>query len=325
MGTGITSLATKHFACLGGGIGSVNLIKGLKRHTENISVVVSMADEGGSAGRLRRLYDIHPPGDLVSCMSALIDKEHQQFSELLTYRFPGDRYAKDDQLAGQKLGNLMMVAARDITGSFSDGIAHLKELFHVKGYIYPATREKVTISAVTADGVEVHGEENIDLGKYNGSRTLRQVLLKPDNPQLSEGVIEALERADVIIAGPGDLYTTVLPVLIIPQVKAYLKKSAQKKIFITNVANKPFETTGYVVSDFISAVTTHLGSFPFDTVIVNNRFDIPIPTALSYTYVENVKTTGMKDYAIVQTDLIDEAFSIYHDSDKLATTIANTI
>ena len=154
---------------------------------------------------------------------------------------------------------------------------------------------------------------------------MRQVLLKPDNPQLSEGVIEALERADVIIAGPGDLYTTVLPVLIIPQVKAYLKKSAQKKIFITDVANKPFETTGYVVSDFISAVTTHLGSFPFDTVIVNNRFDVPIPTALSYTYVENVKTTGMKDYAIVQTDLIDEAFSIYHDSDKLATTIANTI
>ncbi|MBI4084428.1 MAG: YvcK family protein [Candidatus Levybacteria bacterium] len=313
----------KKIVCLGGGIGTVNLVKGLKTYTKQLTVIVSTADDGGSAGRLRRLYNVPPPGDIVSCIAALSQKE-RAFSNLLTYRFPGNRYGSDDVISGHKLGNLMLVAAWKSTRNVANGVRLLQALFQSQGTILPATTENITLSAKTVDGVVVKSEKNIDLGEYNGQRVLDRVFIHPKNPDVSRDVISAFHKADCIIAGPGDLYTTILPVLIIPKIKALILETNMPKFFIVNVANKPFETKGYAVSDFIKAIEKHLGSFPFHKIVVNNNFAFPIPKKYKYTYVtlsENANNKGNTPYECLTSDLIDESFPLHHDAIKLASFI----
>lgn len=319
-------MENKHIVCLGGGIGTVNLIKGLKKHTSKISAIVSMADDGGSAGRLRRLYNIFPPGDVASCMAALMDEDNQKLSQLLTYRFPGDRYGKDDELPGHKLGNLLLVAATEVTGSFPEAIALLKKLFRITEEIIPATAEPVAISARTVDGHEIQGEENIDLGKIHKDSQLDSIFLHPSNAKASPEAMKALESADMIIAGPGDLYTTVLPSIIIDDIKEFLLSTNKKKLFIVNVTNKPFETKGYTVKDFVSAVKKHLGGFPFDTVIANTNTTYALPQNLEfdYSYV-GIKPEDTKGYTLITEDLVDESFPLYHDHEKLASVVLKNI
>lgn len=318
----------KKIVCLGGGIGTVNLLKGLRKYASDISVVVSMADEGGSAGRLRRLYDVSPSGDIVSCLSAFVEEKNKSLAKFLTYRFPGNRYGRDGDLSGHKMGNLMMVAAQEITGSFEGAIELMKKLFQVTNNIFPATVDPMLIKATTIDGVEVIGEENIDLGKYNGKRVLDHLYIVSPNPKASSEALTALEKADVVIAGPGDLYTTILPVLIIPDIARALKKMQKTKIFIVNVANKPFETKGYSVPDFLLAIQKHLDSFPFDKVIVNNNFSLPIPEPYHYSYVglelEKIQNQ-MKSVSFIEADLVSKCFPLYHDPEKLAEIVVKNI
>lgn len=316
-------MVNKKIVCLGGGIGTVNLIKGLKRFFSDISVVVSMADDGGSTGRLRRLYNILPPGDLVSCMAAL--SSDPVIAKVVTYRFPGDRYGKDEDLVGHKLGNLIMVGMRDITGNFKDAIALFKKTFNIPGNFFPATDVPVSISAKTIEGRKVEREENIDLGRYFGKKALDMVYLNPKNPKPAVGVIEALRKADIIVAGPGDLYTTILPTLIVPEITKTLRESRKKKIFIVNVANKPVETKGYDVLDYLNAIKKHLGAFPFDKVIVNNNFSVKIPKKYKYDYVDLDSASNGLDDRIIRRDLVDEGFPLYHDSLKLAKVVAEFI
>lgn len=309
----------KKIVCLGGGIGTVNLIKGLRNYSKNIVVVVSMADEGGSSGRLRRMYDIFPPGDLVSCMAGVSDDS--TLSELLTYRFPGDRYSNDEALAGHKLGNLIMVAMRDIVGNFSDAIDLFQKVFKINGTFLPATVEPVYISAQTIEGKTILGEENIDLGKYTGERILSRVFLHPENAKTSQEVIDAIISADVILVGPGDLYTTLLPVLIVPQIKNAILKSKAMKFFVINTTNKPFETKGYDVIDYISAIKKHIGNFLFDKVFLNTNYNITIPDEYNYSYVLLKNESDCDKFNIIKKDLVDENFPLYHNSQKLAKAI----
>lgn len=311
-------MKNKKVVCLGGGIGTVNLIKGLKDYTQDITAVISMADEGGSSGRLRRLYNIQPPGDLVSCMAALAKNNNPYISQLLTYRFPGNRYGKDEYLAGHKLGNLIMVCLRDSTGSFDKAISAFKNIFSVRGKFYPATEEEVSISATTCEGKEVIGEEKIDLGKYNGKRILEKVTLHPQDARAPKPVIDSIMNADLVIAGPGDLYTTILPVLIVKDIANALKKTKAVKIFVVNVANKPFETKGYYVNDYIKAIKNHLGLLPFDKIVVNNNFTVKIPKKFKYQYVGFETSDKEISEKIVKKDLVDDNFPIYHSSKKLA-------
>lgn len=308
--------------CLGGGIGTVNLMRGLKEHTKNITVVVSMADDGGSAGRLRRVYDIHPTGDLISCMAAMIEDSNPSLAKLLTYRFPGDRYGKDDSLLGHKLGNLVMVALRNITHDIDKTIEEFQKVFNIPGEYLPATLEKLTLSAKTKEGKIITGEETIDLGKYEGQRVLDEVYIHPKNAAVNPRVLSAIASADCIIAGPGDLYTNVLPVLLVPKIANALTKSNTTKIFIVNVANKPFETKGYAVSDYIDAIQKHIGSFPFSKVIVNTEYSHTIPEKYDYKYVELKKHTDTKGIEIVQGDFVDTKFPLYHNPQKLAKAVA---
>ncbi len=316
-------MVNKKIVCLGGGVGTANLIKGLKRYFEDITVILSMADDGGSSGRLRRLYNIPPPGDLVSCMAALTDKSSYVY-KLLSYRFLGDRYGSDTDLPGHKLGNLIMVALRDITGSFEKAISLFQEMFGVKGEFLPATVQNVTIYARTIEGKLIYGEEKIDLGKYPGKRILDKVFLKPESAKSNPLAIKSIKDADIIIAGPGDLYTTILPVLIVSGVKEALKKSKALKIFVVNVTNKPFETKGYNSTDYIVAIERHLGLFPFNQVVVNNNFSAKIPSKYKYQYVP-ITNSLKSNIKIIKSDMVDENFAIYHNPSKLAKTIMENI
>ena len=311
----------KKIVCLGGGIGTVNLLKGLKKIYKNISVVVSTADEGGSGGRLRRLFNMCPPGDFVSCMSAL--SNNKDMANLFLYRFPGNRYGKDNEIGGHKLGSFILTALFNTKGNFQDALLIMKNMFNIEGNIFPATVNKTRIMAKTVEGKMVYGEENIDLGQYGGKRILTKIFLNPKNSVSSKEVIDSLKTADIIIAGPGDLYTTILPVLMTKDIKRVLRESDAKKIFVVNVANKPFETKGYKVSDYLNAIKRHLGFNPFDLFIVNNNFSTKIPKKYNYLYVglDEVDTS----LEVIKRDLIDQTFPLYHDSKKLAKAIETAV
>lgn len=312
-----------HIVGLGGGMGVVNLIKGLRDYTDNVSIVISMADDGGSAGRLRRLYDIPPPGDLVSCMAALSTSLVPETSDFLTYRFPGERYGKDNEIAGQKIGNLMMVALRDITGSFEKAIEVFQKIFNVKGTFLPVADRPLSLTITTKKGTIAKGEETIDLGKFPWAEGIDTVTIEPADITAPEKVIEAIKNAEMLIGGPGDLYTTLIPVFIVPGVKEAILESKAEKVFILNVANKPYETNNYTATDFIDAVKKHLGSFPFTTVIANNNFSVPIPSDFDHTYVTQYSVpAGIR---LIEADLVSEELPLYHDSAKLAKVIQESL
>lgn len=318
-----TQKTNEKVVCLGGGIGTLNLIKGLRKYTENISIVISMADDGGSAGRLRRLYNILPPGDIISCMSVLTKDENELLSKLLTYRFPGERYSQDGELAGHKLGNLIMVALRDLTGSFAEAITIFQKIFNVEGTFLPATLEPVEISIITKDGKVIRGEETIDLGKFDWEKGIERVEIHPTNVRTTPEVERCIAEADVIISGPGDLFTNILPVLIVPGIQEALRKSKAKKILVINVANKPFETNEYFLEDYLSTIKNHIGEFPFDVIFANNNYANPIPQKYQYTYVCPKNASVAKN--IIQGDFVDASFPLYHDPQKLAGAIAEHI
>ncbi len=317
-------LINKKIVCLGSGMGTMNLISGLREYADNITVVATTTDDGGSGGRLRRLFNTLPPGDLVSCIAALSSADNPTLAKLLLYRFPGDRYGADADLGGQKLGNLMLVAAKEITGDYDTAVELLQKIAGSQGKIYPATDEVVTLSAVTKDGITVQNEENIDLGKYEGEGKIDRIFITPENPTVSPKAIEAIRNADVIIVGPGDLYTTTLPVLIIPAIKQCFLEATAEKIYIVNVANKPQETEGYTFYDFIHAIEKHIGIFPFHYAILNNNRTIPLAeehAGYSYVSLPENHHVDTQSYKLIQADIVDQTFSIYHDSTKLASAI----
>lgn len=312
-------MVNKKIVCLGGGIGTVNLIKGLTHLAADITVIASMADDGGSTGRLRRLYSIPPPGDLVSCIEALSQAD-ETMKKLLSYRFKGERYGEDEALGGHKLGNLMMVGLTSITGDFSKALSQMQKIFKTRGKILPATTQPISIWAQTSVGERVDREENIDLGRFTG--TLEKLHLKPENPRTSDEVREAIVSADLIIAGPGDLYSTILPVLLVPKVLEAIKKAKAKKLYIINVANKLFETPNYKVQDYIKAIAKHCGDNIFDLVLTNSNISSQIPDKYKRQY-EYVPLNYEKNnsYSVIAKDIVDTKFPLYHDSSKLAKVI----
>lgn len=316
----------KNVVCLGGGVGTAQILKGLRDSQYNLSAIVSMADDGGSAGRLRRAFQIPPPGDLVNCLAAL-SKEETILKDILLYRFSGSRYGKDTDLGGQKLGNLIFVALQDIyKGNTAKALEEFSKIISSRGRVLPATIGDVNIWAQTKNGQKIYGEQNIDLGKYNGNAQLKKVYLDPSDIKAYKPAIEAIRQAYAIIAGPGDLFTTILPVLIVPQIKEILTKTKVKKIFIINIANKPFETAGFKTSHYLETVKDHLDHDIFDTIIVNNNQKAPIPTKYRYQYVtvdrENLKRTKI---GMVEGDFINRQFPIYHDSRKIASVLVSLI
>lgn len=319
----MNTLQNTNIVCLGGGRGTSNLIRGLKKYKPKITVITSMADDGGSSGRLRKAYGIMPPGDIISCISALIPEEQQELSELLVYRFPGISQ-KNKAIDGHKLGNLIMFAEILRTNDFYKAIEVTKKIFGVSGEFLPASDIRTRLSAITKDNRRVHSENTLTLAKYSEPHGIKNIYLTPANPPVNEKVIKSILQADLIISGPGDLYTNQLPVLIIPPIMKAVNDSKAVKIFITNIANKPHETNGYTVSDYIQAVTDHMNGFPFNYVIVNNNYSVPIPKKYRYKYVMNndIIPGSNITYSLICSDFVNKEFPLYHDSIKLASAIA---
>jgi len=305
--------------CLGGGIGTSNLLKGLKAYDPKFTVVTSMVDDGGSSGRIRKEYNMMPPGDIVSCIAALIPEDQAEMASLLTYRFPGkDRGNKS--IGGHKLGNFIMLAEFLRTKDFYKALEKTKKLFGITADLFPATDIRTHLSATTQDGRRIHTEETLDLALYSEPHGLKRIYVRPKNAPVNETMIKQIMDADVIISGPGDLYTNQLPVLVVPKIKEALIASKAKKIFIANVANKPFETKDFTLQDFITAITEHLGTFPFNTIITNSNHGLTIPKKYRYTYLLVNKELREKEHSftLVEADLVHEEFPLYHNSKKLA-------
>lgn len=317
----------KEVVCLGGGVGTSQVLKGLRDENISLTAIVSMADDGGSAGRLRRAFSIPPPGDLINCITALSDEE-SILKDLFLYRFSGDRYGKDTDIRGQKLGNLIFLALTDMyKGDANQALEEFSKIISINGKVLPATTDSVNIWARTKDNKKVYGEQNIDLGKYGSKSTsLKEVHLDPPDVKGYQPAVNAISKADLLVVGPGDLFSTVLPVLLVNKINKSIKSSKAKKILIVNIANKPFETNGFKVSDYLLTIKKQLGDSFFDKIIINVNQKPKLPANLKYNYVTYDKN-NLKDYKeeIIEADLVDIKYPIYHDKQKVAKVVMNQL
>ena len=295
---------------IGGGTGLSTLLRGLKAHSNNITAIVSVADDGGSSGELRRSMGVLPPGDIRHCLTALADDE-TLMGQLFQYRF-----ASGNGLSGHSLGNLLITALTDITGSFEEAVAESGQVLAVRGKVLPATLHDVRLVAdiQLKDGtseVRVKGESQIP----TIAGRIRRVWLEPNNPLAYPPAVQAILNAELIIVGPGSLFTSVLPNLLVPDLSDALRVSRALKFYICNVATQPGETDGFSCGDHVRNLEKHLGVRLFDIVIGNNRYEGELPENIEFVRMEPELE---EEYTLYKTDLVDPGKVWRHDSQKLA-------
>jgi len=236
-----------HIVVIGGGTGLSTMLRGLRDYSSNITAVVTMADDGGSSGMLRE-GGMQPPGDIRNCIAALAEAE-PTVQSLFQHRFEGL-----GPLAGHSLGNLFFAGMWEMTGSFSQAVEEVSKALAIRGRVLPSTLEDVRLGARLKDGSEIVGQVNV-----NKSRDIEQVFLLPESPQASPGAVEAIRDAEIIIIGPGSLYTSIIPNLLVPEIAAAIQKATAPKLYVCNVMTQPGETTGYKASDHVRAIIRHIG------------------------------------------------------------------
>ncbi len=253
---------------VGGGTGLSTLLRGLKRFSSNITAVVTVADDGGSSGRLRREIGVLPPGDIRNCLTALADEE-QLLTELFQYRFKAG-----EGLTGHSFGNLFITALTSVTGgNMVQAISATSKVLAIRGRVLPATLSDVTLWAELTDGRRVRGESSI--AKAGGR--IRRLGCDPANPAPVPEVVQAIEQADLVILGPGSLYTSVIPNLLVPEIVQAIEANPYPHIYICNIMTEPGETTGYTVGDHVVALDQTAGTRLFDAVLVQKQ----LPTAIT--------------------------------------------
>ncbi|CAD5914027.1 gluconeogenesis factor YvcK family protein [Planktothrix agardhii] len=253
---------------LGGGTGLSTLLRGLKEYSANITAIVTVADDGGSSGRLRREMGVLPPGDIRNCIAALADEE-RLLTELFQYRFTAG-----DGLTGHSFGNLFLTAMSEIEGDLEQAIAASSKVLAIRGQVLPATLTDVNLWAKLADGRRIHGESSITEAK---GKILTIGCIPPNPPALPKAV-QAILEADLIIIGPGSLYTSVIPNLLVPEIAAAIASRNVPRIYICNIMTQPGETNGYTVSDHIKAIDKACGYQLFDAVLTQGT--VPPANAL---------------------------------------------
>ena len=261
----------------GGGSGISVVLRGLKYLPVDLTAIVTVADDGGSSGFLRKEFDMPAPGDLRNVMVALSNVEPLT-EEVFQYRFKEDSF-----IGGHPLGNLLIIAMKELTGDIRTAVDRLRKLFNIKGKILPATTEKVVLMAEKENGKIVEGESHIPVI----GEKIKRVYYK-DEVEAPEENLKALEEADLIIFGIGSLYTSIIPNLLLKGIKESLKKSKAKKIYICNAMQQPGETEGYTVSDHIKAINDNIGEGVIDSVIVDPR-DIPQDILVRYKSMNSDK------------------------------------
>ncbi len=304
---------------IGGGHGLATLLRGLKGVSHNIYAVVSVADDGGSSGRLRESLGILPPGDVRNCLAALSDDE-DLLAQLFQYRFTNNG---DGNLEGHSFGNLFISSMAEVTGSFEQAIAESGRVLAVSGRVLPATLENVKLIA------NIREPENNELIRVLGESkitetvgAIQKVMLEPGNPSAYPEVIQSLLSADLIVVGPGSLYTSILPNLLVRDITSAIRASQALKIFICNVATQQGETERYSCGDHIRVVEEHVGSNLFDIIVANDV----APTK----YHKNVEGVRIEEelqmkYNIYKADLIDVENPWRHDPEKTAQTLMDLL
>ncbi|MBD2457951.1 YvcK family protein [Nostoc sp. FACHB-87] len=251
---------------IGGGTGLSTLLRGLKTYSANISAIVTVADDGGSSGRLRQEFGVLPPGDIRNCLAALADEE-KLLTELFQYRFRAG-----DGLTGHSFGNLFLTAMSEITGDLERAVAASSKVLAVRGQVLPATLTDVRLWAELADGRRIEGESNIP--KAGGK--IVKIGCTPANPPALPAAIKAIKEADYIIIGPGSLYTSLIPNLLVPEIANAIASSKAPRIYICNIMTQPGETEGYTVADHIKAIDAACGQRRlFDAVMVHKKSPSP--------------------------------------------------
>jgi len=307
-------------AVIGGGTGLSVLLRGIKSVTGNITAIVTVADDGGSSGRLREDFDMIPPGDLRNCLVALADTE-PLMEKLFQHRFGGS-----GGLAGHNFGNLFIAAMTEVLGDVEQALKESSKVLAVRGRVLPASIQKVRLWAQMVDGSVVEGESQIPLA----NKRIKKVYLQPEDTMPVESSLEAIREADAVILGPGSLYTSILPNLLVRGVADTLRQSQAVKIYICNVMTQPGETDGYSASEHVKAILDHVGMGVIDYVVVNSH---NVADELKQKYasqgaypveadIEAIESMGIK---VVKTDVVSETNWVRHDPLKLSRTIVSMI
>lgn len=300
---------------IGGGHGLSTLLRGLKTVSHNIYAVVTVADDGGSSGRLRESLGILPPGDVRNCLAALSDNE-DLMAQLFQYRFTDAEGA----LEGHSFGNLFISSMAEVTGSFEQAIAESGRVLAVSGRVLPASLENVNLIAdILEDSgktIQVAGESKIT----ETAGRIQRVRLEPANPAAYPEVIQAILSAEIIVVGPGSLYTSILPNLLVKDIYSAIRASQGLKIFICNVATQKGETEGFTCGDHLRAIEEHISAKIFDIIVANDN-----PPSKYNQRVEAVQVEeGLKEnYAVYKKDLLDIDHPWRHDPNKIAKVLIN--
>jgi uncharacterized cofD-like protein len=303
---------------IGGGTGLSTLLRGVKEHTSNITAVVTVADDGGSSGRLREELGIPAVGDIRNCIAALADSE-PLMAELLQYRFPGEAEAS---LGGHTVGNLLLAAMSSVQGDdFEEGVRQMNRVLAVRGQVVPSTGTAVTLHARLVGGTEVAGQSEIAK-----SSRIDRVWLTPDHVTASDDARRAIDEADLIVIGPGSLYTSILPSLLLPELLSAVRSSGAVKLYVCNVATQRGETQGYDLADHLAAIESHTGAGWIDVVLANNRFDAKRPGSYGAEVVKlrwphTAIFTQSATPRLVLEDVVDPENAHHHDPARLATAV----
>ena len=304
---------------VGGGTGLSTMLKGIKKITNNITAVVTVGDDGGSSGRLRQEMGILPPGDIRNCIAALADDE-DLVTKLFQYRFKAG-----EGLEGHSFGNLFLTALCAITGNMVRAVQESAKVLNIRGRVLPSTLDDMKLSAEMEDGTIVDGESNIpETGKK-----IKRLFTTPAHCKALPEVIQAINEADLIILGPGSLYTSVIPNLLIKEISEAISKSNAKKIYVCNIMTQPGETTGYTASEHIQAILDHAG-YPniVQAMLVNNSLPDDLSpdyeNSNSYPVIVDTEAIKAKNINVVCTRLYEENEQKYvrHSPSRLARAIA---
>ena len=305
---------------IGGGTGLSVLLRGMKNKTYNLTAVVTVADDGGSSGRIRQDLDMIAPGDLRNCLVALADKEGLM-EKLFAHRFGGN-----GNLSGHSFGNLFIAALIEVLGDVESAMDATSKILKVRGNVIPSSAQTIRLNAEMTDGTVVRGESQIPIVKGK----IKRVFTTPAEPQAVHSAVEAIDRADAIVLGPGSLYTSIVPNLLIPDIVKAIKRSKAKKVYICNVMTQPGETDGYSVSDHVRAINRHAGADIIDFVLANNG---EIDPAVLQHYAEagsqpvriDKKETGKTGATVILADLVSKETGSMRDPKRLATVLFDLI
>lgn len=303
---------------IGGGHGLANLLRGLKEYSHRITAIVTVADDGGSSGRLRKSLGILPPGDIRNCLAALSNDE-AMLTQLFQYRFPSGSSGLD----GHSFGNLFISALSEITGSFEEAVAESGRVLSVSGRVLPSTLHNVQLVADVVlphlvSEVRVAGESQIP--ESNGK--VRRVWLEPNTPPAFPQAIKAILAADVIVIGPGSLYTSILPNLLVPDIADAIRSSRALKLYVCNVATQIGETDGYSCVDHLQAIENHTGKGLFDIVLANSNYGPRLPEGVEWIKIDpNIEMY----FAIYRSDLVDSTMPWRHNTEVLAQVIIDLL